>query len=348
MHATAAPSFRGHLKIMRIDHWIKNLFVLPGLLVAFTVASKKVTSELVSDILLGFLAIGLVASSNYVINEVLDAPYDWENPIKRQRPVPAGLVNVKLAYIQWVILMIAGVGLGTFVTLPFAITMLALWLMSCVYNFEPIRSKDIPYIDVITEAVNNPLRMLAGWFIVEPPVSLIPVSLLISYWMIGAYFMGIKRFAEFRDIADTRQAARYRRSFAYYSEPRLLISIIFYASAAMLFLGAFTMRYRLELILSFPFVALVMSVYFALAFKPSSAVQAPEKLYREPLLMAAVIICATVMAILLFVDIPVLYRIFKPTLPTPREISSATWLEYLSMDQSMALLCFAAMPRRPR
>ena len=321
MHATGAPSLAGHIKIMRIDHWIKNLFVLPGLLVALTVDPKKAASQLIPDILLGILAIGLVASSNYVINEVLDARYDRENPIKRQRAVPAGHVNVPLAYLQWVALMIGGVGLGTLVSLPFAITMLALWLMGCVYNFEPIRSKDIPYVDVLTEALNNPLRMLAGWFIVEPPVSLIPVSLLVSYWMIGAYFMAIKRLAEFRDLENAGRAARYRRSFAFYSEPRLLNSIIFYASAAMLFLGAFIMRYRLELVLSFPLVALVMSIYLGLAFKPQSAVQAPEKLYREPLLMIAVIVCAAVMAILLFIDIPILYRIFKPTLPMAREIS---------------------------
>src|SRR5438552_1451766 len=225
MHATGAPSLAGHIKIMRIDHWIKNLFVLPGLLVALTVDPKKAASQLIPDILLSILAIGLVASSNYVINEVLDARYDRENPIKRQRAVPAGHVNVPLAYLQWVALMIGGVGLGTLVSLPFAITMLALWLMGCVYNFEPIRSKDIPYVDVLTEALNNPLRMLAGWFIVEPPVSLIPVSLLVSYWMIGAYFMAIKRFAEFRDLENAGRAARYRRSFGFYSEPRLLNSI---------------------------------------------------------------------------------------------------------------------------
>jgi hypothetical protein len=135
--------------------------------------------------------------------------------------------------------------------------------------------------------------------------------------MIGAYFMAIKRFAEFRYMKDPDQAARYRPSFVYYSESRLLISIIFYASAAMLFLGAFIMRYRLELVLSFPVVALVMSIYLALAFKPDSAVQAPEKLYREPMLMAVVIVCAALMTTLLFVDIPALYRIFAPTLPTP-------------------------------
>ena len=88
---------------------------------------------------------------------------------------------------------------------------------------------------------------------------------------------------------------------------------MFYASAAMLFLGAFVMRYRLELILSFPLVALVMAIYLRLAFKPDSAVINPEKLYREPLLMAAVVVCAVLMLVLLFVDIPALDTVFRPT-----------------------------------
>src|SRR5437660_12290907 len=97
MHTAVTPSLRGHFKIMRIDHWIKNLFILPGLLVALTVQPTQAVSRLISDILLGILAIGLVASSNYVINEVLDARYDRENPIKRQRAAPAGQVNVPVA-----------------------------------------------------------------------------------------------------------------------------------------------------------------------------------------------------------------------------------------------------------
>ena len=63
----------------------------------------------------------------------------------------------------------------------------------------------------------------------------------------------------------------------------------------MLFFGAFIVRYRLELILAFPLVALVMAQYLALSFKADSAVQRPEGLYREPGLMAAVICCTAVM-----------------------------------------------------
>ena len=69
----------------------------------------------------------------------------------------------------------------------------------------------------------------------------------------------------------------------------------------MLFLGAFIMRYRIELILGFPFIALTMAVYLKLAFKRESAVQNPEKLYREPLLMGAFVATLLVMGTLLFV-----------------------------------------------
>jgi decaprenyl-phosphate phosphoribosyltransferase len=188
-------------------------------------------------------------------------------------------------------------------------------VMGCVYNIPPLRSKDVPYIDVLSEAVNNPLRMLAGWFIAST-ASVAPASLLLSYWMVGCYFMAIKRYAEFREIADHGRAAAYRKSFAYYTPERLIVSIMFYGSAAMLFLGAFVMRYRLELILAFPLVALVMAIYLELSFKEDSAVQRPEGLYREPKLMTAVVLCFLVMATLMLVDIPVLQDIFNPTAPT--------------------------------
>jgi hypothetical protein len=84
----------------------------------------------------------------------------------------------------------------------------------------------------------------------------------------------------------------------------------------MLFFGAFIMSYRLELVVSFPLVALVMAIYLALAFKPDSAAQAPEKLYKEPLLMGCVVGCAVVMSVMLVVDVPLLHRMFEPTAPT--------------------------------
>jgi len=202
-------------------------------------------------LVLGLLAVCLVASSNYVLNEILDAPYDRHHPEKSQRAVPSGRVNVRLAYVEWAILAAVGIGIGAFLSFGLGAALAALWAMGCVYNVPPIRSKDVPYIDVLSESVNNPLRMLMGWYIVSPG-GLAPVSLLVSYWMVGCYFMAIKRFAELRHIGDRSRATAYRRSFARITEQSMLISIVFYASAAMLFFGAFAMRYRIELIVSFP------------------------------------------------------------------------------------------------
>ncbi len=307
------PSLLGHFQIARLDHWVKNVFVLPGVAVALSVDREKLLSWSWSNFVVGMLAIGLIASSNYVINEILDAPFDLVHPTKRNRPVPAGRVSIAWGYVQWIALMIVGLLLGLHVSRQFTITLVGLWVMGCIYNIPPVRSKDMPYLDVLSEAINNPLRMLAGWYLTGTAL-IPPASLLLSYWMVGCYFMAIKRFAEFRDIDDPHRSACYRKSFGFYNERRLLVSIMFYGSQAMLFFGAFIMRYRIELVLAFPLVALVMAQYLSLAFKPDSAVQRPEGLYREPALMSAVVACTTVMVALLFVNFPVLHKIFSPTI----------------------------------
>jgi 4-hydroxybenzoate polyprenyltransferase len=312
---TASQRLRAHVRICRVDHWFKNVFVLPGVVVAVSIVPQVDAGDLAWHLAVGLVAVCLVASSNYVLNELQDAPSDLHHPLKRTRPVPAGLVDVRVAYVQWIVLMIVGVGLGAFVGVQLVLTLFALWVMGCLYNIPPVRTKDHAYVDVASEAVNNPLRMLVGWYVVTTTV-VPPLSLLVSYWMIGCYFMAAKRFAEYRDFGragSDGDAVRYRKSFAHYTSERLLVSIMFYASAAMLFFGAFIVRYRLELILSFPLVALFMAMYLHLAFKPNSPVENPEKLYREPALMAVLAACVVAMTVLLFVDLPFLHDAFSPS-----------------------------------
>ncbi|MFZ0743224.1 MAG: UbiA family prenyltransferase [Terracidiphilus sp.] len=313
-----------HLSIARFDHSVKNLFVLPGIVVPLSVYPGLFDVHLISTLLLAFVAITLVACSNYVINEVLDAPFDRLHPVKFNRPAALGRVSVSAAYAQWILMMIAGVGIGLLISPMFALTAFVLWIMGCVYNIPPLRTKDLPYLDVISESVNNPLRMLLGWYAVTS-VLVPPVSLLIAYWMIGCYFMALKRYSELSDIDNRAVAGAYRASFRRYTPESLLVSVLFYASTAMLFLGAFIMRYHMELILGFPLVALTMALYLKLAFEPGSAVQNPEKLYREPLLMASFTLTALAMCILLFIHIPRLERFFLPTLPQvqlPQKVSA--------------------------
>ncbi|HUD22310.1 MAG TPA: UbiA prenyltransferase family protein [Acidobacteriaceae bacterium] len=322
MNVSFSRRLRAHLAIARLDHSIKNLFVLPGIIVPLSIYPRLLTWRLTETLAWAFVAITLVACSNYVLNEVLDAPFDRLHPTKKNRPAALGLVNIPLAYAQWILMMLAGVAIGWTISRPFAVTALALWVMGCVYNIPPLRTKDVPYLDVLTESVNNPLRMLLGWYAVAAWL-VPPLSLLVCYWMIGCYFMALKRFSELRELGEGGVAGAYRASFKRYTQESLLVSVVFYASAAMLFFGAFVIRYRIELLLGFPLVALVMAIYFKLAFKRNSAVQNPEKLYREPGLMLWFSATVVVMVVLLFVRLSWLERLFMPTLPVVQPTSVA-------------------------
>ena len=305
-----------HLQIARLDHSIKNIFVIPGIVIPLSIpGSTAHTMHLLRNIVVGFLVTTLIACSNYVLNEVLDAPFDRLHPKKKSRPAAQGLVSYPVAYAQWILMMAAGMALAFTVSRPFALAAGALWIMGCLYNIPPIRTKDRVYLDVLSESVNNPLRMLLGWYMVTSTL-IPPASALICYWMAGCYLMALKRFSEFRDIGNAEVAGAYRKSFQKYTEQSLLVSVTFYAAAAMLFFGAFIIRYRIELVLILPLVAVLMSTYFSLAFKRNSAVQNPEKLYREPVLMTEAGLLSVLMIILLYVHIPIIGRIFSPTLPS--------------------------------
>ena len=306
---------RPYIAIARPDHWPKNVFMLLGVALALFYHAELLSWNQLLPVLWGVLATCIIASSNYVLNEILDAPSDRNHPTKKFRPVPSGQVSLPLAYAEWLGLGICGLAIAATINAAFFWTAFTLLVMGLVYNVPPLRTKELPYVDVLSESVNNPLRLMLGWFVVSAH-AFPPVSLLIAYWMIGAFFMAAKRLAEYRGIADAAVARTYRSSFGYYTEERLLLSTIFYVTCFALFLGVFIIRYHLELILTFPLIAGFIAYYMKIALKPNSAAQAPERLHRERGLMVYLSVCLISFVGLMFVRIPLLYELFNVT-PSP-------------------------------
>lgn len=304
-----------YIKIARIDHWFKNVFMLPGVLVALYIDESSINQNLVYSVVIALLALGFVASSNYVLNEILDCEKDRYHPVKKNRPVPSGDVNIAIGYCQWIALGIIGLLIANTLGSGVLYSCIGLWIMGCFYNIPPIRTKEKPYLDVLSESVNNPLRLLIGWYATGTEL-VVPLSLIIAYWMIGAFFMACKRYAEYREINNPDQAAAYRSSFAHYNDQRLLVSIIYYTSAFGLFFGIFLIRYRIELILSLPLIAGVVAWYLHLTFKDNSPVQYPEKLYKQKRFMIFLVLTSIACLTLLYVDLPFLANMFAPTTTT--------------------------------
>ncbi len=208
----AKGSFALRMALARPDHWFKNIFMLPGAALAMVLANQVGFGTELLYLAVGIVSTCLIASANYTINEYLDAEFDRHHPVKRHRPSAAGLITARFAYTQWAFLSVAGLAIAWFLSLQFFLCALALLVMGLAYNVKPFRTKDRPYLDVISESINNPLRFMLGWAAIVGDV-LPPSSILLAYWMGGAYLMAIKRYAEYRFIGDPERAGLYRQSF---------------------------------------------------------------------------------------------------------------------------------------
>ena len=304
---------KNYIKIARPDHWVKNAFILPGVAIAVLLTDFVFTPDVIVKFILGFMATCFIASANYVINEWLDAEFDKYHPTKKYRPVVSENMKLSLVLLEYAVLIVLGLGLAYFVGKAFLYMELWLLIMGVLYNVKPIRTKDIPYLDVLSESINNMIRLLLGWFIITSAYQP-PSSILIGYWFAGAFLMATKRFAEYRMIGDPSVAGLYRKSFAHYSETSLLVSSFFYAMCATFFIGIFMIKYRMEYIIAMPFVFGLFCFYLYIAFKPDSAVQKPEKLYKEKSLLVYIAILIVILLALTFIDIPMPSYWVNPTL----------------------------------
>ena len=104
-----------YLKVLRPDHWLKNIFIFFGHLVAIALLPAEVPQnkvELATRIVLSLVPACLIASANYIINEILDAPFDRMHPTKRLRPVPAGTVKIPVLWAIMAVLTVVAFALA--------------------------------------------------------------------------------------------------------------------------------------------------------------------------------------------------------------------------------------------
>lgn len=310
-------SLKDYIAIARPDNWVKNIFMVPGMLFAYAYFDTPLDNSLYTNIIIGIISTCLIASANYVINEYLDAEFDKYHPLKNRRTSVVRVVNPTIVYTEYALLGLIGLSLAWLISIKFFLCSLLLLIMGVVYNVRPFRSKERVYLDVLSESVNNPIRFALGWFIFTPWLGVPdhrwdidwintfpPSSVILGYWMGGAFLMATKRFAEYRLIGDPEQAGLYRRSFKFYTENSLLISMFFYAITCAFFLGIFLVKNRIEMLVSFPFFALLFAWYLRIGLLKDSPVQGSEKLYTRKYFMIYLVLFAALICALMFIDLP--------------------------------------------
>jgi 4-hydroxybenzoate polyprenyltransferase len=180
-------------RAIRMHQWLKNLLIFVPVLAGQRFGDPGVVVQAV----LAFVAFSLVASSVYVLNDVLDLQHDRRHPTKRRRPFASGHLSVSWAGPMTIVLI--GLGILASLWLPgrFQIALGVYLLLTFAYS---LRLKGTVLIDVLTLAGLYTLRVVAGSMAtgIDPSVWLLGFSLFFFFSLAL-----VKRYAELhRGIAD--------------------------------------------------------------------------------------------------------------------------------------------------
>ena len=113
---------KNYIRIARPDHWVENIFIIPGLAVGFLLADMPPLGELLYRFVIGFIATCMIASANYVINEWLDAEFDKYHPTKKYSPVVSENMKFSRVMLEYVLLAVVGIALSCLINKGFLAT----------------------------------------------------------------------------------------------------------------------------------------------------------------------------------------------------------------------------------
>lgn len=308
--------FSDLLVMSRFSHYVKNIFVVPGLLAAVLLTNSSMSSfTLVVTLFSGFLSISLAASANYVLNEYLDRKTDVYHPKKSNRPATAGRIRFESFFFYYLTITALALSISIFIN-DFFIVIVTIFLMSgLIYNVKPIRLKDRYLLDVISESFNNVLRFLAGWFLITQ-IYLPPLSLVLSYWWIGAFLMTAKRLAEIQSFDSIEQASKYRLSFSHYSISKLTSLSFLYGCLALMSFAVFSAKWEPESIFLIPILSLIFTYYFHVSKGVDSIAQNPENLWKDRKLVALISLLIVQLILVLSYDYSLLSTFVQSDLIT--------------------------------
>ena len=215
-------------RALRVEQWTKNGVVMMAWFFSVADASQREIARGWESFLMAVAMAGsfsLVSSAFYLLNDVSDFDADRLHPVKRFRPVAAGLIDRFAAVRVALVLFAVGFSYPALVviflptrTTAFA-TMLAYVILQCLYTGI---LKRVPYLDVATLAAGFVLRAVAGAAI---------IAAYISPWLLVCTFT-LSMFLAFCKRKNEMETARESRAVLKHYHPSVLNTLILLAAAA--------------------------------------------------------------------------------------------------------------------
>lgn len=180
----------------------------------------------------GIIIFTIATSSLYLLNDIIDLPYDRLHPLKKKRPIASGRLSVPVALFISI--------LGFFLSLSFSFSLgFFFFLMLLTYLLIQIGYtfwlKNIIIMDVLIIAGGFILRVYAGAFAINVHMNVWFLLCVISL----ALFLAVgKRRAELAFLQET--ALQHRKTLSFYSNDLLDSYLSMFANSTWLVYALFT------------------------------------------------------------------------------------------------------------
>lgn len=177
-----------YLYVMRPHQWLKNALIFLPLL-----AAQQFDAATILNALLAFVAFSLIASSVYVLNDLVDVEADRAHPRKRNRPFASGAIPTAHGVVLAAVPLAVGTTLATLLGTKFVVVLAGYYATTLAYSFALKRRL---VIDICVLAVLYTFRIIAGGAATGIPLSVWLLAFSVFFFLSLA---AVKRQAELVD-----------------------------------------------------------------------------------------------------------------------------------------------------
>lgn len=286
----------GLIRSLRPQQWTKNVLVFAGLLFAQKAADPAAVMEAVE----AFIVFCLLAGGTYIINDALDVERDRLDPIKRHRPMAAGVMPVWFGIISAIIIILGSLA-GAYYAAGLPLLKVCLAYLGITLAYSGVL-KRIVIVDVFAIASGFVLRAVAGAVAVQAVIS----PWLILCTMLLALFLALaKRRGEITTLGD--QASNHREILAEYSQALLDQMISVMTASTLMSYALYTISDRTvalvgstNMLYTIPFVIYGIFRYLYLIHQKGQGGHPERVLLRDWPLMINILLYGCAVGIILY------------------------------------------------
>ncbi len=283
---------KNYLKLARVHHYIKNIFIFLPLFFSMNLFN----ASLFASCILGFVSFSLLTSVIYIINDLVDAPKDRLHPKKKNRPIASGAISPAKAKVFASVLFIVSVIFclfscsGNYLCAAFPALYFVFNLCYC------FGGKNIPIVDIAILASGFLLRLLYGSVITNVEVSgwLYLTVLAISF------YLGLgKRRNEIKLGKETRAVLKFY-TYEYLDKMMqmfMAIAIVFYSLWCVA--DSTALRFSNHMIWTVPVVMLICMRY-SLVVEGNSYGDPVDVILNDKILLLLGLLYALLLLVLMY------------------------------------------------